>query len=258
MDRPHPFLTTPVAILLGCILISVSILLHGGVIKIGQPTTAMGNAGGYAAAPGTVVASPAPSTAPAPGTKVDVASGHFPVEGSDSAKITVVEFADFQCPFCEKWFTDVESSLMKDYVNTGKIKFAFRSYAFLGQESTWGSEAAECANEQGQFWPYHDYLYSHQGQENSGAFTKDKLEGFASTLNLNADQFKTCLESDKYAAQVKADFDDGQKAGVNGTPATFINGKQISGACSYETFKGAIEAELKGKTWSVNNCQLSS
>lgn len=233
MDQRNSFLTTPMAVLLGSTLISIAILLHGGVIKIGGATQQV-------AAP-AIPAQPQPNQPPA---KVNVSVGHLPVKGKDNAKVTVVEFADFQCPFCERFFKDTESQLIKDYVDSGKAKFAFRHYAFLGQESTWAAQASECANEQGKFWEYHDYLYNHQGPENSGAFAKDKLVGFAQALGLNTDQFKTCLESDKYASKVSSDLADGQKVGVNGTPATFVNGKLVSGAQPYANFKTLIDAEL--------------
>jgi len=221
------------AILLGAMLISIAILIHGGVIKVGTATQ-------QAVAP----AIPAQAQPNQPPAKVNVSVGHLPIKGKENAKVTIVEFADFQCPFCERFFKDTESQLIKDYVDSGKAKFAFRHYAFLGQESTWAAQASECANEQGKFWEMHDYLYSHQGQENSGAFTKDKLAGFAQALGLKTDQFKTCLESDKYADKVKADFTEGQKAGVNGTPATFVNGQLVSGAQPYANFKTLIDSEL--------------
>lgn len=226
------------AILLGSFVIAVAILMHGGIIKIGSRVA---TAPAVAASSAPTVGQPAPAGPPA---KVNVSIGHLPVKGNDKAKITIVEFADFQCPFCERFFSQVESNLIKDYVDTGKAKFAFRQYAFLGQESTWAAEAAECANEQNKFWEYHDYLYTHQGQENSGAFSKEKLEGFAGILGLDANQFKTCLQSDKYADKVKTDFTEGQAAGVNGTPATFINGQLVSGAQPYANFKSLIDAEL--------------
>lgn len=183
-------------------------------------------------------------TTPAPGTKVEVSTGNLPIKGNKNAKVTVVEFADFQCPFCEKWFKDSEQSLIKDYVDSGKVKFAFRHYAFLGQESTWASEASECANEQGKFWEYHDYLYNHQGAENSGAFAKDKLIGFAAALGLNTDQFSSCLNSNKYTKNVSDDLSAGQKAGVNGTPSTFVNGMILVGAQPYSSLKTLIDQEL--------------
>lgn len=165
-------------------------------------------------------------------------------KGDPNAKVTVVEFADYQCPFCERLFTQVIPSLDKEYVNTGKVRFVYRDYAFLGQESTWSAEAARCANEQGKFWQYHDYLFTHQGAENSGAFSKANLKKFAVALGLNASQFNTCLDSDKYATEVSQDFQEGQAAGVNGTPGSFVNGVMINGAVPYATFKTAIDAAL--------------
>ena len=186
-----------------------------------------------------------PNQIPSPGAKVNVDNGHLPILGKKDAKVTVIEFADFQCPFCERFFKDTVSNLKKDYVDTGKVKFVFRHYAFLGQESTWAAQASECANEQGKFWGYHDYLYNHQGPENSGAFAKDKLIGFAQSIGLNADQFSSCLNSEKYAKNVSDDLAGGQKAGVTGTPATFINGQLVVGAQPYTAFKTIIDGELK-------------
>lgn len=197
---------------------------------------------GVATAPSGVQAG-APTT-PVPGQKVDIDAGKLPIQGNKDAKVTVIEFADFQCPFCKQWATTVWPSLKKDYVDTGKIKFAFRHYAFLGQESTWAAEASECANEQGKFWDYHDYLYTNQGAENSGAFAKDKLIGFAGALGLNTDSFASCLNTDKYAKNVTDDLAAGQKAGVSGTPSTFVNGLIVVGAQPYETLKQLIDAEL--------------
>lgn len=244
MKESNSFLTLPRSIVIGSLILSVSILMHGGIIKVGAKSAAKPNA--VAAAPAGQPSQPAqqPAVAPSPKAKVDVSAGHLPVKGNDKAKVTVVEFADFQCPFCERFYTQVEINLLKDYVDTGKVKFAFRNYAFLGQESTWAAEASECANEQNKFWEYHDYLYTHQGKENAGDFSKEKLEGFAQAIGLNTDQFKSCLESDKYAAKVKEDFTQGQAAGVQGTPATFINGQLVSGAQPYSNFKSIIDAEL--------------
>lgn len=200
--------------------------------------------GSLGAAPSAAQPQTGPNAPTKPGAKVDVSVGHLPTLGDKNAKVKVVEFADFQCPFCERWFKDVEASLIKDYVNTGKVQFAFRQYAFLGQESTWAAQASECANEQGKFWDYHNYLYDHQGGENSGAFTKDKLIGFAQTLGLNTDQFSSCVNSDKYAKNVSDDLSAGQKVGVNGTPATFVNGQLVVGAQPFSAFKTVIDQEL--------------
>lgn len=228
-------------ILLVLLLIS-SFLLGALTTKLSLEGKIENNTEPAAAAPQTAPNAPAQV---APGTKVEVDAGHLPIKGNKDAKVTVIEFADFQCPFCEQWYKQVGLNLIKDYVDTGKVKFAFRQYPFLGQESTWSAEASECANEQGKFWEYHDYLYTHQGAENSGAFAKDKLIGFAGNISgINIDQFSTCLNSDKYAKQVADDLAAGQKAGVSGTPTSFVNGISIVGAQPYDSLKTLIDQEL--------------
>ncbi len=230
-------ISTPVSIILGSIILSIAILMHGGVIQVGN--VQLNN-------PGVAKASSKP-TAPQPSAavKANVDVGYFPALGDKNAKVKVIEFADFQCPFCEKFHNDAEKQMIKDYVDTGKVQFYYRNFAFLGEESTWAAEAAFCANEQNKFWEYHDYLFGHQGAENSGAFTKEKLGGFAKEIGLDMAKFTPCLETDKYATQVADDKKAGEDSGVNGTPATFINGTLISGAVPYASFKQSIEAALK-------------
>lgn len=193
---------------------------------------------------GNNVAPQVPQAAqPTPG-KVNVGTGDFPPLGNKDAKVTIVEFADFQCPFCEKLYSDALASIKKDYVDTGKAKLYYRNWAFLGQESVWAAEASECANEQGKFWEFHDYLFNHQGGENQGAFSKENLKGFAASLGLDTQQFSSCLDSDKYKNAVEKDLSDGKAAGVSGTPATFINGNVLVGAQPYSAFKDLIDKEL--------------
>ena len=183
-----------------------------------------------------------PAAAPA---KLDVDAGHLQVLGNKNAKVTLVEFADFRCPFCERWFKDVKSNLMKDYIDTGKVKFAFRHFAFLGQQSTWAAEASECANEQNNFWGYHDYLYNNQALEsNLEYYSKDNLIKYAGIVGLDTDKFASCLNSDKYAKAVADDLAGGQKAGVNGTPSVFVNGQILVGAQPYASLKTLIDQEL--------------
>lgn len=184
-----------------------------------------------------------PSQAP---VKANVGVGHFPVKGDKNAKVTVIEFADFRCPFCEKVFTDVESQLQKDYIDTGKVKFYFRQYAFLGPASTVAANAAECANEQNKFWDMHDYLYKNQPSESdTSMYTTDNLTQIAGTLGMNTDQFRTCLSSNKYNKNVTDDFTAGQKAGVSATPTFYIDGNQLVGAQPYSAFQTLIDQELK-------------
>lgn len=191
----------------------------------------------------TVGPQPTQQNEPAPSQAVGV--GHFPAKGSAGAKVTVVEFADFRCPFCGRFFNDAEKGVIQDYVATGKVKYYFRSFAFLGQPSTVASEAAECANEQGKFWQFHDWLYEHQADERDTEFySQDNLAKYAGEIGLNTSKFTSCLNSGKYAAKVSQDLTDGQNAGVNGTPTIFINGHPLVGAQPYSAVKAAIEQAL--------------
>ncbi len=133
---------------------------------------------------------------------------------------------------------------MEQYVKTGKVRFGFVQYAFLGQESTWAAEASECADEQGAFWPYHDLLFEKQSGENQGAFTKDKLKGFAADLKLNQQTFAACLDSDKYADTIAKETQAAQALGVPSTPSFIVNDKPIVGAEPFSTFQQLIEADL--------------
>jgi protein-disulfide isomerase len=164
--------------------------------------------------------------------------------GDKNAKVTVIEFADFQCPYCERWFQQVEPQIVQQYVQTGKVTFVYKHSAFLGQESDWAATAAECAADQNKFWAYHDVLFKQQNGENQGAFTKDKLIGFAQQLELDMSKFTPCLQNDQTLARVQADTQEGQQASVSGTPTFFINGQRIVGAQPFSTFQAAIEKAL--------------
>ncbi len=171
------------------------------------------------------------------------------VLGNAGASVAFVEYSDFQCPFCERFFTATEPTI-RDYVSQGKIKFVYRDYAFLGPESTQAAQAAWCANDQGKFWEYHDYLFSHQNGENKGAFADKNLETFAATLGLDTTAFNSCLESGKYSQKVDDMMASGTKAGVTGTPKGFIvkNGKVVdmmNGAEQPAVVKAKIDAALK-------------
>lgn len=188
---------------------------------------------------------PTTGTAVQPGQKVNVALGNLPIKGDKNAKVTVIEFADFRCPFCEQFYTQTLPQFLKDYVDTGKVKFVFRNFAFLGPASIVAADAAECANDQGKFWEYHDYLYKNQPDEsNTTMYNTDTLTQAAVTLGLNGDQFKTCLATKKDDSIVSKDMADGQAAGISGTPSFFINGTILVGAQQYSAFKTLIDQEL--------------
>jgi protein-disulfide isomerase len=219
---------------------------------------------GQAAVPTAGAAAPQVAQATTtPGKPVDIKiADNDPQLGSKDAKVTVVIFEDFQCPFCgafagldEKMIKNMQaqdatwqpalSNIKKDYVDTGKVRLVWKDYPFLGDESKWSAIAARCAQDQGKFWEYHDYLFSHQNGENQGSFSKDNLKKFAATLGLNTQTFNNCVDSNKYDAKPAEWVAFGQSVGVSGTPGTFVNGTLISGAAPYSTFKSAIDAALK-------------
>lgn len=193
--------------------------------------------------------SPAPSGGSLAGSAANpnvfnVSADDDTVLGDPNAPVTVIEFGDYQCPFCERFFRDVEPALREKYVKTGKVKFVYRDFAFLGDESRWAASASECADEQGKFWAYHDLLFERQRGENQGTFVKENLKRFASELGLERSQFDGCLDSEKYAQEIDKDLDDAKATGVSGTPTTFINGQLVRGALPLSEFERIIEAEL--------------
>ena len=167
-----------------------------------------------------------------------------PLLGNPAAPVTIVEFGDFQCPFCGRFFKTTEPQIIEQYVKTGKARFIYRDFAFLGLESDWAAMASECADEQGKFWQYHDYLYSHQRGENEGAFAKTNLKQFARVVGLDAARFDECVNSEKYRDEIEKDTADGRAAGVQGTPAVFIGNTLITGAVPFAEFQTAIDAAL--------------
>ncbi len=144
------------------------------------------------------------------------------VLGSPDAKLKLVMYEDFQCPFCGKFVADAEQMVKSTYVANNQVEFVYRDYAFLGAESVSSAEAARCAEDQGQFWQYHDYLFAHQAGENQGGFSNSKLEGFAKTLGLNTTTFNQCLASGQHTKDVTDSTNEGKTAGVQGTPKGFI------------------------------------
>ncbi len=222
-------------------IILLTILLQGGGLSMGASANAP-------AAPTAAPSAPTAAQPTTPQVVSNLGTGDFPVLGDKNAKVTIVEFADLRCPYCERFYQDAEKSLVKDYVNTGKVAFYFRSFAFLGPESTAASEAAECANEQGQFWKFHDWMYENQADEsNTAYYSNDNLIKYATDLGMDKAKFTSCLNSHKYASNVQKDLSDGEAAGVNGTPTVFIDGKPIVGAVPYAQIKAAIDQELATK-----------
>ncbi len=160
--------------------------------------------------------------------------------GNADAPVTIIEFADFQCPYCGRFQTETFGQINDNYIASGQVRIGFQHFAFLGQESIWAAEATECASDQDAFWQYHDYLFAHQSGENGGAFSKEYLKQFAADLGLNTADFNSCLDSSKYAATVTAETQAAQQLGVRSTPTFVVNGRPVLGAQPYAVFQQYI------------------
>jgi protein-disulfide isomerase len=198
------------------------------------------------AAPAAIPPAATPTPDPAAQRKLMAAvaakTRHF--AGDANAPVTIVEFGDFQCPFCGQYATDTDPQIQEQYVKTGKARFGFVNFAFLGPESTWAAEAAECAFDQNKYWEFHNKLYSSQSGENKGAFNKDNLKKFAEGLGLDTGTFNTCLDSGKYTSLIQADTDAASGFGIQSTPSFLVNGQPVVGAQPFGVFKQIIDAQL--------------
>ena len=176
-----------------------------------------------------------PSTA-----KTSISVDDDPTKGSESAPVTIIEFSEYQCPFCKRFFDQTLPLIEENYIKTGKVKYVFRDFPLSFHEyAPKAAEAAECADEQDKFWEYHDKLF-----ENQNALGIESLKQYAIELNLNTVKFDSCLDSGIMASEVQKDFSDGSEYGVSGTPTLFINGVKVVGAQPYSVFEEIIEQEL--------------
>ena len=174
-----------------------------------------------------------------------------PLLGSESAPITIVKFGDYQCEACYYWFHNTRSTLIDNYIETGKAKLVFMDLPFLGRDSITAAQASYCAEDQGKYWEYHTMLYTFQEVEayDSGWADRDRLNAFASSLDMNVDEFNECMDSSKYKKRVKANYDEAVRNGVQSTPTFIIisedgKKKQFSGAQPYSVFSATIEPML--------------
>lgn len=178
-----------------------------------------------------------PTTAPAEVTRVSVSADDDPAKGPADAKVTIIEFSDYQCPYCsrgEATMKQIEEAYGSD------VRIVFRDFPLSFHENAQKSaEAAQCANEQGKYWEYHDKLFANQN-----ALDTASLKSYAVELGLDTQKFNSCVDTSKYAEEVKKDINDGKAAGVQGTPAFFINGRLVSGAQPFANFKKIIDEEL--------------
>ena len=172
-------------------------------------------------------------------TSVEVQIEGRPYRGPDDAPVTLLEFTDYECPFCAGHFRQTYPSLLSEY--EGKLKYVIRNFPLssIHPQAQRAAEAAECAEEQGRFWEYHDLLF-----QRSPALAIENLTAYAAEVGLDTGRFEDCLESGRKTDVVAEDFEDGLSYGISGTPTFFINGRRVVGALSMDEFESYIDAAL--------------
>ncbi len=207
---PYANLFIPIAFILG---IGAGYLLWGRI-----PSSTAGNTGGI--------------------QRADVTTDGDPSTGPEDAPITIIEFSDYQCPYCQKWYNEVYQPLMAAY--PGQIRFVYRDMPLpFHPEAEPAAEAAECAGDQGFYWQYHDALFS--GRYSLGRADYEKI---ANDLGLDIIAFTACLDDHRHQAEIEADASDASRLGLTGTPSFFINGRVVIGALPLSSFTSIIDEEL--------------
>lgn len=168
--------------------------------------------------------------------------------GDPSAPVVIEEYSDFQCPFCKRFHDQTLSSIVRDYVTTGKVRFVYRHFPVADRssagESHLAANAAVCAARQNLFWPFHDIVFANAKGENIGDFTSRRLETMAETVGLDLTAYRDCLANGDPETVVRSDVAAGTEAGLTSTPSFVINGDLLVGAQAYEVFQSSIEAAL--------------
>jgi protein-disulfide isomerase len=179
---------------------------------------------------------------PSPSFSMDALIDDDTIKGDPDAPVTIVEWSDFECPFCARFYRQTLGQIEEEYVKTGKVKFVYRDFPLsFHANAQKAAESAECAGEQGKFWEMHDALF-----EKGVSGGVNSFKQFAADLELNTAEFDACLDSGQMASEVQKDMRDGSAVGITGTPGFMINGKLVSGAQPFSTFQQLIEAELAG------------
>ena len=173
-----------------------------------------------------------------------------PVLGNTNAPLTMIEFGDYQCTYCKKFFHETEGSIIENYVETGKVKIMFKDFIVVGSDSTNAANAAHCANDQKMFWMYHSILYNNWDGEDTGWASVDRLHEFANKLGLDMNEFSECMYESKWEELINSSQTDGRIIGVTATPTFFIidqsnNILKITGAQPYAVFEEVFDSLLK-------------
>jgi protein-disulfide isomerase len=184
-------------------------------------------------------------------TTLDLITGNASPElGSKDAPITMVEFGDYQCYYCNQFYHKTESDIVKNYIDTGKVRLVFKDFTIIGQDSVNAAHAAHCAQEQGKFWQYHDTLYNNWAGENTGWASSSNLLTFAKQESLDINQFNQCMSESRYVKIIEDSMSNAKDLGLTGTPDFFIIGTdhsvtKVVGAQPYEVFDEIFKSKLK-------------
>jgi protein-disulfide isomerase len=164
-----------------------------------------------------------------------------PSKGPQDAPVVLVEFSDFQCVYCRKFWQETLPRIEEHYIRSGKVRFVYRHLAILGEASVLAAQAAACAHDQGKFWEYHDALFRNSSPL---AYTAARLKRYAGQSGLDEQPFSACLDSGQHADRVEAERVLGRTLGASGTPAFLINGQLLIGAYPFEVFQQALDATV--------------
>ena len=177
-------------------------------------------------------------------TKENLIEGTI-IMGNPNAKITMVEFGDYQCTFCYKFHDETMKKIADKYIKTNNVNFIYKDFPLNGEQSILASEAVYCAQKQNKFWEYHNTLYNNWGGENTGWITENVLLGFARDLEMNLDDFSQCLGKSEFRQKVLDNEQFGQEIGINATPSFLIFNDneiyRIIGAQPFEKFEQAFQ-----------------
>ncbi len=220
----------PASILVAAVLISGSLIymVHGGKTAAAPDTQD----------PGVAAKVEAPA-----------AEDRDAILGNPDAPVSIVQYEDFQCPFCGEYFQETEAQIRSAYVETGKAKIVYRHLAFLGPESIAAAAASECAKDQGKFWDFHDGLFNAEvadGQEHNGNLNRTLFMKLAKDAQLDEQKFASCIDGKTYDQYVQDQTKDAStRYGVNSTPTIFVNDQKVEGAYPFSTFQEIIDGFLR-------------
>ncbi len=200
----------------------------------------------------TKVAAMQPTVTPIPPTPTviprGVAEEDDPYRGPDDAPVVIVEFSDFQCHYCGVWYQETLPQILESYPT--EVKFVYRDFPIFGDDSVRAALASQCANDQGKFWEMHNRLFDHAVNQEETTLSEETLVGYAEDLGLDTRSFADCLSSQKYLAEVQADYQTAVDYGLRGTPGFVIDGVVYTiGAQPFSVFDQIIKSELaKGES----------